>query len=445
MALQTKSEMKETSAVARELAIVVPGEMVAKELDKAYRALSGRVKMKGFRKGRVPRYVLEQYYKGDTEQQVLEKIVGDSYRDALAEHEIVPVAQPEIDTQSELIPGMDFAYSAKVEVKPEISLESTKGLAVEKITWTVDDAAIDMELDRLREQFVEVKPVEGRDTVQQGDLVECNWSGAIGETPVKGLSGVSQIIEIGANKFFTEAEQALVGKKLDEQFTVDVKVSDEHAVEAARGKDVTVTIKPTEIKERIVPELNDDFAQDIDDEFETLDMLKTKIRETLEEQAEARSKNDTQENTLKAFIEANPFEIPNSLVEQQAQRLAMDKLRQFPREQAEQLWERLGQNLVEDARSLATQQVRGGLLLEQLSKDEGIEVTDEEVDAKVAEQAESSGQPAKKLKNIYKKSGRLDELRHQISTEKALTFLLDNAKVDATEKKVSEANKESAE
>ena len=253
MALQSKSQLKETSAVQRELAIVIPGETVAKELDRAYRDLSGRVKMKGFRKGRIPRYVLEQYYKADTEQQVLEKIVGNSYREAIQEHALVPVAQPEIDTQSELIPGMDFAYSAKVEIKPDIKLEKVKGLDVEQTTWIVDDSSIDMELERLQEQFVEVKPVEGRDTIQQGDLAECNWSGSIGETPVKGLSGVSQIIEVGANKFFTEAEQALVGKKLEEQFTIDVKVSEDHPIEAARGKDVTLTIKPTEIKSRTVP------------------------------------------------------------------------------------------------------------------------------------------------------------------------------------------------
>src|SRR5690348_8372712 len=122
MGVQIRSEIKELSPVERELSIVVPGTEVAKELDKAYRALADKVKIKGFRQGKVPRYVLEQYYKSDTEAKVLEQLVGESFREAVRSHEIEPVANPTIQSANELIAGMDFTYSARVEIKPTVEI-----------------------------------------------------------------------------------------------------------------------------------------------------------------------------------------------------------------------------------------------------------------------------------------------------------------------------------
>ena len=162
MALQIRSEIKDLSSVERELAIVVPGDTVAKELDRAYKELSMKVKLKGFRPGKVPRYVLEQYYKKETEQQVLEKVVNSSFRQAIKNHEISPVNNPAVQAPSELIAGMDFSYSAKVEVKPVIDLKNWEGLALDKTVYTVSDQDIDAELARMREAHAKVAPVVGR-------------------------------------------------------------------------------------------------------------------------------------------------------------------------------------------------------------------------------------------------------------------------------------------
>src|ERR1044071_4067131 len=139
MALSIQSEIKSLSTVERELAITIPGTEVAKELDRAYRELGQKVRLKGFRQGKVPRYVLEQYYKQDTEQQVLERLVGESFRAAVQSHSLEPVAHPTIQNRPELIPGMDFAYSARVEVKPAIEVKKWQGLKLEKTTYQVTD------------------------------------------------------------------------------------------------------------------------------------------------------------------------------------------------------------------------------------------------------------------------------------------------------------------
>ena len=151
MALQIRSDVKELSSVERQLSIVVPGDQVAKELDKAYQQLNGQVRIKGFRPGKGPRDVREQDDKADTEQKVLERVVNNSFRVAITNHAISPVANPQIEAPAQLVPGMDFAYSAKVEVKPVIDLKAMTGLKLKKTTYTVSDADVEKELQLLCE------------------------------------------------------------------------------------------------------------------------------------------------------------------------------------------------------------------------------------------------------------------------------------------------------
>jgi trigger factor len=440
VALSIKSDVKETSPVERELTVAVAGDAVAKELDKAYRKLAQKVRLKGYRPGKVPRYVLEQYYKADTEQGVLEKILNDSFRQAIADNALQPVADPAIKAAGELLPGVDYTYTATVEIKPEIEIKAYKGLKLEKTIYTVKDDAIDAQIQAMRERQVEVTPVEDRDTVQQGDLVEANFSGAIDGEAVRGLGGVSYVIEVGGGRFYPEAEQALVGKKLGEQFDVDVAIPDDHRVEAARGKTATLSIKPSEIKVKVLPALDDDFAQDISDDYKTVDDLKAGIKKDLEDQAERRSKQELHNKAIDALIEANPFEVPKSLVERQAQQMAAESLQQVPQQLAERLWASQGEKLTEEARPRALRSVRGGLLIEKLIEVEGIEVSDEEMEQKFSEIAVSVGQSKKQVKQLYQRQNAVGDLEHQLASEKLLARVVEAA--DITEKEAAMAGED---
>jgi trigger factor len=430
MALQIRSEIKTTSPVERELSIIIPGSEVAKELDRAYRELGQKVKLKGFRQGKVPRYVLEQYYKQDTEAQVLERIVSQSFREAVKAHSIEPVANPQIKAAPELIPGMDFSYSAKVEVKPAIEIKEYKGLDVTKVTYEVTDDDVQKELDQIRERHAKVTPVEGRDTVQQGDLVETNWSGTVEGEPVKGLSGLSYVIEIGGGAFmFKEAEQALVGKKVNDVVTVEATIPSDYRVEAVRGKTANLTIKVLGLKQKTLPALDDELAKDVSDEIETLDQLKTKLRESLTNMAKAKGESETKDSVISALIEKNPFDVPQSLIERQAEQVAIDRLSRLPQQQAEAIWQARHVQLKEDARPTATRQVRISLILEELVKKEGIEVNDADIEAHFEKMAAELGSNVKTVRNVYKKGRRLDELKFQLSTSRMLDRVLEQANV----------------
>lgn len=435
MALQIRSEMKQLSPVERELSVVVPGTEIAKELDRAYRELSQKVRLKGFRQGKVPRYVLEQYYKADTEQQVMEHVVGASFREAVKTHSIEPVANPQIKTAGELIPGMDFAYSAKVEVKPAIEIKEFAGLALKRNRYEVTDADIAKELDSLRERHAKVVAVEGRDTVQQGDLAETNWSGEVAGEHVKGMSGLSQVIEVGAGAFaFKEAEQALVGKKVGDSFTVDVKVPDDYRVQSARGQDAKLTLKVLGLKQKTLPALDDELAKDISDEVESLEQLRTKIRTELENMAKARSESETRSVVIDALIEKNPFDLPQSLVDRQAEQMAAERLNRLPPEQAEAVWQARGVQLKEDARPAAIKQVRISLILEELVKREKIEISDADLEAHFEKVAAELGSTVKNVKNVYKKGRRQDELRFQLATNRMLDRVIEQARFEDTVK-----------
>ncbi len=438
MALQIRSELKELSSVERQLSIVVPGDQVAKELDKAYRELNLKVRIKGFRPGKVPRQVLEQFYKNDTEQQVLERVVNNSFREAIKSHSISPVANPTIEAPSQLIAGMDFAYSAKVEIKPVIELKVMKGVKLKKTTYTVSDVDVDKELARLREGQAKVAPVEGRDLIQQGDLVETNWSGSVDGEPVKGLSGVAYVIEIGGGTFpYKDAEQHLVGKKLGEDLSVDVKLPDDFRIESHRGKTAVFRMRPLTLKSKTLPNIDDEFAKDVSEKVETLDQLKVMIKEEIAKVAEQKTKNEVRDAAISALIDQNPFDVPASLIDRQAEQIAVERLQRLPQQQAEMLWQAQGQRMKEDARPMAVRQVRISLLLEEIVKRENIAITETEIEEHFEKMAAELNTPLKTVKSVFAKGNRASELEFQLSTQKALDLVLADAAYETETKSLS--------
>ena len=210
---------------------------------------------------------------------------------------------------------------------------------------------------------------------------------------------------------------------------MDVQVPDDHRVEAARGKTAKLSFKPSEIKVKVLPELDDDFAQDIHDDYKTVDDLRNGIRKDLETQAEQRSKTELNHKALDAIIEANPFEVPKSLVDRQAQQMAAETLQQVPQQLAERLWASQGEKLTEEARPRALRSVRGGLLIEKLIALEGIEVSDEDMDRKYSEIAVAAGQSKKQVKQLYQRQNAVSDLEHQLASEKMLAILVENAEI----------------
>ena len=309
-------------------------------------------------------------------------------------------------------------------------LKQWKGLEITRTTHSALDEDVAKQLEQIRERQAKVVPVEDRDTVQQSDLVETNWSGTVEGEHVKGLSGISFVIEVGGGVFpYKEAEQALVGKKIGDSFHVDVKLPENFRVEAVREKTADLTIKVLGIKTKTLPALDDELAKDVDDTVETLQQLKDQIKADLVLTAEARTTAGTRDAAIAALIELNPFDVPASLIERQAEQIAMDRLSRLPQQQAEMIWQAQHVRLKEDARPMATKQVRMSLILEQLVKAEHIEVTEADIDAHIEKIAKDVGSDVKTVRKVYTKGRRIDELKFQLSTNRMLDRVIEEAKV----------------
>ena len=183
-----QAQVAEISPVIKQLNVVVEGDRLIKELNKAYARLSQTAKIAGFRQGKIPRQVLERYYKKDVEGDVLGRVISDAYREAVVQTRLEPVAQPEIQA-GEFVPGQDFTFSAKVEVRPAITLKNYKGLATTRSVKQVTDALVDAEIERARTQVSTLQPVTDRETIEKGDLATCNFVGTVDDTPFVGGTG----------------------------------------------------------------------------------------------------------------------------------------------------------------------------------------------------------------------------------------------------------------
>ncbi len=428
-----KSEVKELSAVECELSVMIPHSTIQLEMDKAYQRLAQQVRIKGFRQGKAPRHILEQYYRGDVEKDVLNKLLKTSYAYAINTHVLDPVAEPNIEVITPFDSKCDFSYKATVEVKPQIEVKKWQGLVVEAPIFLITDALVARELESLQERQSTILPITDRTHIAQGDLVDCNYSGTVDGSHVKSLSKMGQSIEVGSGKFFKEAEQALIQKEVGEKVEVEITFPDNFPEENFRNKTALLSIAIEGIKTRKKPALDDEFAKDVSDRFETLEDLKTAIIASLTTQKIQNEEIEKRNAAVLALLENNAFEVPKSLIERQAVFSASRVLAQMPKKQAEQIWQKIGQQLIEEAKPQALKTVQASLLCEAIAKMQNIVVSPEDIEAELEKEAQSMNVTKQRLKSHYQADD-FEQLRYRLSNEKALDVVLAHAQIKSVEK-----------
>lgn len=416
-----KTDCKETSEIERSLQVTVEGEVILREIDKAYGKLNHRVRIKGFRPGKVPRQVLERYYKGEVENEVLGRLVGEHYALAVKEHAMQPVSQPEIKN-GEYIPGQDFHFSARVEIRPTIELKKYLGLQVTKAARSVGDADIDGEIERLRSQHSRVEPVEDRQVVQTGDLVVTNFKATVDGTEFQGGNGIGYIMNTAEPNFLPEVIAAIVDRPLGDAFQVEVDLPADFRNQDVAGKQACFEVTPLQIKRKVMPEVDDEFAKDVGD-YASLGELRTKLRGELEQKFKTEDDDAFREAVVNALIEGNPFPVPPSLIERQLDLMLYQSIGGLPPEQLKALGIDLGR-LREEMRQRAEWKVRRGMLLERIAETEEIDVNKQDLEDRLSEIAARTGQPMAKIKSMYNETT-ADDLRFSILLEQALKLVID--------------------
>jgi trigger factor len=435
-----KIDIDELSPVQRKIRVELPAETVAGEFSRVYKNLGQRVRVKGFRSGKIPRSVLQGIYGEEVKGEVKSHLVEESLEGIVRERGLQIVSRPEVEA-NDLQETAPFSFSAVFEVKPEFEAKDYFGVDVEKVKVSVADAQVEEALRRLQEGHARLEPVEGRDVVQRGDFVTLDFDGTINGKPFSGGKGENYMLEVGSGRALPQFEEAVVGLKLGERQSVTVNYPESYPNKEIAGKAVDFSLVAREIKQKVLPTLDDEFAKD-HGECASLDELRARIRQRLEQEIEHYQSEELKEKLISRLIDSHSFSIPPSMVERQTRYL----MERYQNQTAAQREAEAGSPSMEEIRKTlegrATRQVRATLLVERIAALEKIEVSDKEVQERVDAMVRAAGERAKTLREFYSRADARDELRSQMVFDRTLGFLLERASVKEVDPPVSKVDEQ---
>lgn len=422
--------IEELSPVEKKVAVEIPWPYVAQKLDEAYKDLSRGVALKGFRKGKVPRPILERMFGRQVEQEVVKQLVQESFVAAATKHQIQPVAEPIVD-DAHLHKGKSFHYSARVEVRSEITPKDYDGVEVGKRQAKVSDEQLDGALQHKREELTEFKVIEGRAemVLTPTDVVVFGFKGKVGDKELE-KDGIMVDLSEPDRDPIPGLAKALVGVPLNAQdYEVKYAISGDHPQKELAGAPVALKISVKEAREKQMPALDDEFAKDTG-EADSLAELRDKLRAKLIEQDEQQIQQELKQELIKELLKRNSFVVAPALVERQLDVMVQRaKLGMAMRGVDVRNMNLDEQRLRDDLREQANDEVRAAFLVDAIAEKEKVQVADAELEKKLAEMAAAREKSVPRLKAELQKEGRLDALKHQIREEKTLDLLLSRAKI----------------
>ncbi len=438
-----KIDIDEISPVQRKVRVELPAETVASEFSRAYEDLRRRVRIKGFRAGKAPRGVLQGIYGDELKGQVQSQLVEESLGEVIKERGLQIVSRPEIEA-NDLVEGSPFSFSAIFEIKPPIEVKDYLGIEVKKAKLFVTGDQVDEALRRLQESHARLEPVENRTIVQPGDFITLDFEGSIAGKPFQGGKGENYFLEVGGGQALPQFEEAVIGLTQGVPTKIQVAYPENYSNNELAGKTVDFSVVVREIKQKVLPELDDDFAKD-HGECGSLEELRTAIRTRLENELEHIQQEELKEQIIGRLIEACSFAPPPTMVERQT-RYLMERYQNRGLGQGAS-GPQTPPSLEETRKTLegrALRQVQATLLVEKISQLENIAVSDKEVQERVDNLTRAAGDRAKTVREAYSKPDTRDDLRAQMVFDRTLGFLLERAlikEVDAPATKVDEQGK----
>lgn len=420
--------VEDVSSLTKKMIITLPEAQVAQELESAYKKLNAEVSLKGFRKGKVPRQVLEKNYRPKVEYDLAEKLIQETYFDALEKSKIDAVVHPDIREQKFAEDGT-FVYTAEVDVRPQFELGEYKGVEIEQVALEVTDEEISQELEALRKQMAPLQSVEDR-AIEKGHLAVVDFQGYHNGNPIKQVVGENYSVDVGSGQNGKEFEEKLLGLKKGEEASQEIDFPAGFANPILAGKKVEFKINVKDVKERVLPALDDEFAKEVGEEFATLDALKAHIREKKLQVKKDAQRGDLTDKLMRVLIENHDFEIPPRLVAYEIE--AMIKELESNLERQGMTLEAAGFNrdaLVEQYKLAAQSRVKGDFLLKKVAEKEGLKLENEDIDKGFKRISEQYNMPVSEVKKYFSNRDDLLPFMAELLNEKILSFLLDAAKM----------------
>ncbi len=411
------------------LTFEVGPEKFEEGLKHSYNKNKSRFDIPGFRKGKVPRKIIEMNYgKEIFFEDAIDFVLGDAYSDAVTSNNLDVVSRPEIDVVS-ISTEDGIVFSAEVFTKPEVKISDYKGLPYTKIEVSVSDDEVNAEIYKDREKNSRIITVEGR-AVENGDIVTIDYEGSVDDVTFQGGTAKDYDLTIGSKSFIPGFEEQIIGHNIDEAFDIFVKFPDEYHSEELKGKEAKFAIKLKDIKVKELPEADDEFAQDVS-EFDTLNDYKENIKKELLEKKENEAKNSKENELMEKLIEKAEMDLPEVMVDNQVEQLIYDlsqrmKYQGISMEMYLQIMGKTMDSLKESYRENASNQVRGRLVLEEIIKLENIEATEDELNEEIDRIALQYGIDRAHLEGTFTGS-ETDQLKDDICVRKALKLITESA------------------
>jgi trigger factor len=426
-----KASWEKTEKNQGVLTVETDEQSVAKALDQAFKKVVKKVSVPGFRKGKVPRPIFEKRFGVEAlYQDALDILLPEAYEAAVKETGIEPVDRPEIDIE-QLEKGKSLIFKATVTVKPEVKLGEYKGLEVEEKDFSVKPEDVDAELERMQKQQGQLEAIEDG-AVEKGDRVIIDFEGFVDGEPFEGGKAEKYTLEVGSGTFIPGFEDQLVGMKPGEEKDVEVTFPEDYHASELAGKPAVFKVKLHEIKRLNLPELDDEFAQDVS-EFDTLAELKADIEKNLNDKAKKEKENYIRNELVELAAKNAEIEIPQVMIDHEVdhmlrdfeqrlmyQGLNLEMYAQFTGQDKEALKEQFKED--------AEKRVRANLVLEAIAKAENIEVTEEEIEQEIKTMAEQMGREVEEVRKLLEQQGVIESVKEQLRVKKTIDLLVSNSK-----------------
>ncbi|MDR0477469.1 MAG: trigger factor [Desulfobulbaceae bacterium] len=414
--------IQSTGVLGRSITITLPAAEVSPKLKAEYENVRQNARMAGFRKGKVPMAVIEKNYKPQIEADLAEKLIQESYFDAIDKEDIDPVTHPDV-TDFKYNPDGSFTYEAAVEIRPVFTLAEYKGIEVERPVITISDEEVAAEMEKLRRELASLRDAGDR-PAQEGDVVVIDFQGYFKGNPIKQLKNSDFSLELGSGKLDLELEKKLVGLKKGEETRHTLDYPESHPNPFLQGRNIEFHIKLKELKERLLPEIDDEFAKDVSKTFNTLDDLKFSIRERRMKDRLEQSEGAFVDKMMETLLARHDFEVPKRLVDFEVRQMVKeteDRLKKLgitPEKAGMDL-----KRLAENSQKMAVQRVRGDFILKKIAEVESIKVDDADMERGFKRIGDQYRMSVAEVKEFFKSRDDLLPLMNELLNEKILNFL----------------------
>jgi len=432
-----KVEIRNVTSTRKEMEVFIPKEDVQKFSDEIYHEIATGMAVKGFRKGRAPRHILKMYYGDYIKGELTKKLVNENFEKAAKEKEIFVVSIPEVEND-EPKEGEDFKFVAKFDVKPEVKPEKYTGLELKRIKYDVRDEDVDLVLVRLRESYANIADVDAPDyEAAKGDYVIID----VKSDEYPKMNRDKMTVEAGSRSFIPGLQDAVIGMKAQEEKDVEVAFPQDHFMEEMRGKTARPKIFVHAIKQRILPELDDEFAKKVREDVDGIEALRKVVKDELLIRAEERSRNMIERDIVEKLIDANKFDIPESMVKLQAALMIQGMAHRFSAQgiRLQDVYPDPSE-LKQETIASSERTLRQTLLIEAVAKLSGIEASEEDLEREIEAMAKRYNLAMETVRKGLEEKNKIEEVKFTALEKKVFDHIIANSHVTEEIERMEEAS-----